>query len=118
MAMSILEQDLKLMDRSAAERMIVGLAFAKPFKCEENENFNKSSYDDFIKNTSKTLNMYGCEARVKPKLYVENGPHLSMEDRVNHIFMTEDIQKVMGCTKVSIDETGKQFAQENLKCDL
>lgn len=118
MAMSILSDDIKGMDRDAAERLLVGVAFAKPFKCEENKDFNISKYDEFIGDTSDTLKQYGCESRVSPKLYVENGVHLSMEDRVNHIFMTEDIQKVMGCTKTSIDETGKQFAQENLKCDL
>jgi hypothetical protein len=116
MSVATLEADITKMDKAAAHRYIVGFAFAKPFKCEENADFNKSEYDDFINETSGILKKAGCFNTIEPKTYAVGGPHLSMEDRVNHIFMTKEIQKKMGCTSTKRGRT--KYAQENLECRI
>jgi hypothetical protein len=116
LSVATLDKDLKRMDKASAQRFVVGLAFAKPFKCEENDGFNKSEYDEFINKATVVLGKAGCNNKIESKTYNPNSEHLSMEDRINHIFMTEEIQEKIGCTSINKGEV--KYAQKSLECRI
>ena len=94
---SVLDEDQKSFSKEQAQSYIMGIALAKPFKCEENAQFNQNEYQEFITKTQKVLDSYKCPSLIEVKKYKNSDSHISMEDRVNHIFMSPSIQDALGC---------------------
>lgn len=105
-----------------AQSYVISLALTKPYICEENENFKSNEYYREIEEIEEYLNSNpNCQlppnsplnVSSESELYDDNGPHLSMEERVNHIYMNEVIQQKLGCES----EDGA-FANSTLSCDF
>lgn len=116
-AMSLLQDDFEVMTQEQAEQMVVGLALSKPFSCEDYSEFVTNPQYQALEDIQSQLVQNGCVGEFEPRVYDSGGSHLSMRDRVDHIFMNKTIQDKLGC--FSIDENGEtNYANETIECDI